>query len=111
LGAIGEAIYKTGQRSGFSVITKYGGHGISWNVPHSPPFIANKSNRDEGIRIQPGLVIAIEPMFVIGSDSTYTDKDGWTVWGMGISAHYEHTVFIHEDHVEIITGRAPNETR
>jgi len=103
LGCIGNAIFKRSR--GYGLITQYGGHGISWNKPHDSPFIANKANYDEGIRIQQGLSIAIEPMFVIGGTKTHIDKDGWTVWGTGISAHYEHTIFVHEDHVEIITSR------
>lgn len=104
LGCIGFAINKCAK--GYGLITKYGGHGISWNTPHDTPFVENKSTCNEGIRIQPGLTIAIEPMLVIGDTYTYVDKDGWTVCGMGISAHFEHTVFIHENTVEIITDRS-----
>ena len=105
LGVIGNAIYKSVKGNGFSVITKYGGHGLSWNEPHTPPFVDNKSEPDIGIRIQPGLVIAIEPMLTAGSTNTHTLADGWTVQCDGISTHAEHSVYVHEDHVEIITDR------
>jgi methionyl aminopeptidase len=105
LGCIGNAIHKTNKKYGFGLITKYGGHGLDWNHPHAAPFVENKADPGDGIRIQPGLAIAIEPMLVIGDTYTYVDKDGWTVWGQNISAHFEHSVFVHEDKVEIITRR------
>jgi methionyl aminopeptidase len=105
IGSIGYAISRCAKNSGFGLITKYGGHGLSENKPHDVPFVANKAEPTEGIRFQPGLTLAIEPMLIMGDTYTYTDKDGWTVWGNGISSHFEHTIFIHEDHVEIITAR------
>lgn len=109
LGCIGDAIYNFLKKD-YGVITKYGGHGIDTaedgtGIPHAAPFVANKSNINEGPRIQPGLVIAIEPMAVIGGTQTYIDKDNWTVVGSGISAHYEHSVYVHNDYVEIVTAR------
>lgn len=109
IGDIGSAIYNF-LKHDYGVITQYGGHGIDTakdgsGIPHAAPFVANKSNVNEGIRIQKGLVIAIEPMAVIGDTKTFVDKDGWTVWGMGISAHFEHSVYVHDDHVEIVTAR------
>ncbi len=106
LGVIGQAISKCAKGYGYGVINNYGGHGLDWNVPHAPPFVENKSDPDKGIRIQPGLAIAIEPMFVLGSTATSTMDDGWTVVTPDLSAHFEHSVFVHEDHVEIITDRS-----
>jgi methionyl aminopeptidase len=104
LGVIGRAIYMAIKNSGFGVITKYGGHGISYNKPHAPPFVANKACCDEGIRIKPGLCIAIEPMLVMGLDTTTTVKeDGWTVICRGIAVHVEHTIFVQEHCVEVVT--------
>jgi methionyl aminopeptidase len=106
LGCIGEAIYKSARAHGFSVVCNYGGHGLDWNIPHASPFVANKGPANEGIRIQPGLAIAIEPMLVIGSSAaTTTGTDGWTVSTLDVGAHFEHSVFVHEDRVEIITDR------
>jgi methionyl aminopeptidase len=106
IGIIGNTIYKTAQNAGFGVITKFGGHGINWNKVHSSPFIANKSIQDEGVIIQSGMSIAIEPLCSIGSTDTKTDADGWTIWCDGeMSAHFEHSIFVHSDRVEIMTWR------
>jgi methionyl aminopeptidase len=104
LGCIGAAINKYVKNSNFSLITKYGGHGLMEGL-HSQPFVPNKSRSNEGIRIQPGLCIAIEPMLVMGINNTrtYVKKDNWTVCGMDISSHYEHSVFVTENSVEIMT--------
>jgi methionyl aminopeptidase len=107
LGCIGEAIYKSAKNNGFSIIQQYGGHGISWGTPHASPFVANKSSANEGMRMQNNLTLAIEPMLTMGSTKTWTDEDGWTVWCEAeISAHWEHTIYLHEDRVEIITDRS-----
>lgn len=110
LGVIGNAIYKSVKDTGFGLINNYGGHGIDGivdgkNVPHAPPFVANKSEPNEGIRIQPGLAIAIEPMCIIGRDVTTTVSklDNWTVSTPGISSHFEHSIFIKEDKIHIMT--------
>lgn len=105
LGCIGNAISRCAKGYGFSVITKYGGHGLEWNQPHAPPFVENKSELENGIRIQPGLAIAIEPMLVLGSTDTKVLDDGWTVITPDIGAHFEHSIYVHADHVEILTDR------
>lgn len=104
LGVIGHAISK--HAKGYGLINNYGGHGLDWDIPHASPFVENKSDSDKGIRIQPGLAIAIEPMLTLGSVATTTAADGWTVITPDLSAHFEHSVFVHEDHVEIITDRS-----
>jgi methionyl aminopeptidase len=106
LGAIGHAIAKHAKSKGFGLVTNYGGHGLDWDIPHASPFVSNTGLPDEGIRIQPGLSIAIEPMLVIGKPTTKTLDDGWTVVTPDIGAHFEHSIFVHEDHVEIITDRS-----
>lgn len=104
LGCIGFAIHKyVTSRSRFGVITNYGGHGIDENAPHAPPFVANKARYNEGPRIQSGLSIAIEPMLVIGDTKTKTKKDGWTVTTLDIGAHFEHSIFVAEDKIHILT--------
>lgn len=106
LGVIGDTIYKIGKRNGYGVVHHYGGHGITENNPHCFPFVSNKDEINNGIRFQPGVTIAIEPLFVLGGDNfTYTGNDGWTVLTRNISCHMEHTIFIHEDKVEILTLR------
>lgn len=105
LGVIGNAIYKSAKNNSFNVINKYGGHSLNWNTPHSAPFVENKCEATKGFIMQPGLVLAIEPMLVAGSTQTTITDDGWTVLSNGLSAHAEHSVFIHEDWVEVITRR------
>lgn len=106
LGCIGYAIHRyVTSKTNFGLVTNYGGHGINENQPHASPFVANKSKSNEGIRIQAGLTIAIEPMLTIGSPQTSLSKDGWTVLTEGINCHVEHTIFVHNDSVEIITWR------
>ena len=105
LGCIGHAIFKHTKSQGFGIINNYGGHGLDWNIPHAAPFIYNKAEPNEDIRIQAGLVIAIEPMLVIGGSNTRTLDDGWTVVTDDIGSHFEHSIYVHEDHVEIITDR------
>lgn len=103
IGIIGETIYHHAKNTGFKVITDFGGHGIDENTLHAKPFVDNRATKDYGVRIQPGMTFTIEPMFVIGNDKIKVDKNGWTIIADGISAHFEHTLFIHEDNVEILT--------
>lgn len=104
LGCIGNTIHKyVTSRSRFSLITDYGGHGIDENIPHAPPFVANKAKANEGPRIQEGLAIAIEPMLVIGDNITRIASDGWTVITAGIGAHFEHSIYVGLDKIHIVT--------
>lgn len=112
LGCIGNAIYKYASHNGFCVIEQYGGHSIDISddgvgIPHASPFVSNRSSKDEGIRIKQGLTLAIEPMLgpIRSSTKTVVSKDGWTVYTEDIFFHAEHTIFVHNDHVEIITYR------
>lgn len=93
LGIIGSAIYRHARDKGYGIVTEYGGHGIDYNKPHAPPFVSNKSHGNEGVIIQPGLSIAIEPMLIMGgSNKTKILKDKWTVQGSDIGCHFEHSV-------------------
>jgi methionyl aminopeptidase len=106
LGAIGNAISKSARASGYSLILRYGGHHLDWNTPHAPCFVSNKADINEGSRIQVGEAFCIEPMLAFGSSETSVSPDGWSVLCQGFpSAHEEHSVFVHADHVEVITAR------
>ena len=97
IGSIGKAIFQRSKMDGFGVITNFGGHGIDYGVLHANPFIPNKSSEKEGIRIQPGMSIAIEPMFVLGCNTnTKIMKDKWAVQTADIGCHYEHSVTLDE---------------
>jgi methionyl aminopeptidase len=106
IGVIGNAISKFAQGKGYGIITNYGGHGIMENTPHAAPFVCNKASPNEGVVMQSGLSIAIEPQLTLGGTTTWVAEDGWTVNCESLSAHFEHTLFLHPDRVEIITARS-----
>lgn len=98
LGIIGNTIFNISKDSGFGVLIDYGGHGIDYNRLHAPPFVANKSREDDGIIIQPGLSIAIEPMFVLNNNTnTKLLPDKWSVQTKELGCHYEHSVTLDEE--------------
>lgn len=104
IGIIGETINKTGNNYNLQVIHNYGGHFIALNEPHAKPFVSNKDSRTNGIRFQEGMSLAIEPLFCLGlSNQTKVLQDNWTVITNDLSAHFEETIYIHKDKVEIIT--------
>lgn len=107
LGVIGNVISRCAKGHGLSVVSAYGGHGLEYDTPHAPPFVSNKSNSNEGVRIQAGMTLAIEPLFVLGtSNRTRVMPDGWTVVCDDLCSHFEHTIFVHNDSIEIITDRS-----
>ncbi len=103
-GIIGETISRTANNSNYSVITDYGGHGICRLKPHASPFICNRDSKTNGLRIQNGMTFAIEPIFSIAnSNQTREGSDGWSVYCNDKSAHFEHTISIIDNKVEVIT--------
>ena len=105
LGEISNAIWKRGKADGFGVITDFGGHGLDYDKLHAAPFVPNKARITDGITLQPGISIAIEPMFVLGKNTnTKILKDKWTVVTRDIGCHYEHSVTLDEmGHRHIMT--------
>lgn len=106
IGILGHTIYKTARENGFDVISSFGGHGIELNKIHSQPFISNKAEINSGIRFQPGMTLAIEPLLVPAGSSTHPKigDDKWTVFTEKVGAHYEDTIYIHNyGGVEVIT--------
>ena len=97
LSDIVEAIHSTAEEYGVYPVLKYGGHGIGKKV-HEEPFVPNnrKDLDKKDIKLRQGMVIAIEPMFSLGTEETVSDGDGWTVRTKDGSpaAHFEHTVAI-----------------
>jgi len=103
IGDIGWMIEKTVKGVGFHVIKNLTGHGVGFEL-HEDPTIYNYGNRGEGIKLVPGLVLAIEPMVSVSSsrvmqksDDSYVTEDG------SLSAHFEHTIAITESEPEILT--------
>jgi methionyl aminopeptidase len=98
IGELGKAIWEKAKGDGFGVIVDYGGHGIDENKLHADPFISNKSSSNDGVIIQPGMSIAIEPMFVLGKNiRTKVLTDKWTVITHDIGCHFEHSITLDEE--------------
>ncbi|MFC5749944.1 type I methionyl aminopeptidase [Actinomadura rugatobispora] len=105
MGDIGHAMSRIGRGASYGVQNDFAGHGIGREM-HEAPFVPNESRPGRGLRLRPGLVIAIEPSLMAGGgDDYYTASDGWSLCtGDGSrSAHVEHTVAITEDGPRILT--------
>jgi methionyl aminopeptidase len=89
----------------YGILTDYIGHGIGREMHEDPP-VFNYRVRQKGPEVKPGLVVAIEPMVVIGSPETKILDDGWTVSTVdGSSAsQWEHSVAIHRDGIWVLTA-------
>lgn len=105
LGDISAAIGAVARAGGFGLHTDFGGHGVGRTM-HEAPSVPNDGKAGRGMRLQAGLVIAIEPWFMAGGEDSYrVDPDGWTLRsGDGSrAAHVEHTVAITADGPRILT--------
>jgi methionyl aminopeptidase len=106
LGDISAAIGKIGRAGGYGISTDLGGHGVGRTM-HEDPHIPNRGKAGRGLRLVPGLVLAIEPWFIAsGSDGIYLDEDGWTIRTADGSraAHAEHTIAITADGPVVLTA-------
>lgn len=104
LGDIGAAIQELADREGYGVVRDLVGHGVG-REPHEEPQVPNYGQRGRGLKLQEGLVLAIEPMFNAGTASVRTLSDRWTVVTMdrAASAHFEHTVAITASGPQVLT--------
>ena len=104
LSDISHAVQSTAESRGFSVVKDYVGHGIGREM-HEDPQVPNFGRPGRGLRLSPGLVLAIEPMVNIGGHEVEVLNDGWTVvtTDRSRSAHFEHSVAITELGPEILT--------
>jgi methionyl aminopeptidase len=108
LGDISAAVGKIGKAAGYGISTDLGGHGVGRTM-HEDPHIPNRGRAGRGLRLVPGLVLAIEPWFIAGGDDDiYLDEDGWTIRTADGSraAHAEHTIAITDDGPVILTTAA-----
>ena len=105
LSDIGHAIQQVVEGAGFSVVREYVGHGIGRSLHEDPP-IPNYGPPGRGPELGPGLVVAVEPMVVVGEWPTRLLADGWTVVTADgtLSAHFEHTIAVTEDGPEVLTA-------
>jgi methionyl aminopeptidase len=104
LGDVGHAVQQVAEAQGFGVVREYVGHGVG-SVMHEPPEVPNYGKPGRGIKLEPGMVIAIEPMVTAGSYLVHTIHDGWgVVTNDGKpAAHFENTIAITEDGPVILT--------
>ena len=106
LGDISHAIGAVAKAAGLGVNLQFGGHGVGRTM-HGDPHVSNDGRPGRGLPLKPGLVIAIEPWFMLGTDEIYTDADGWTLRSADGSrgAHSEHTVAVTDDGPLVLTAR------
>jgi methionyl aminopeptidase len=104
LGDISAAIDAVATDYGYPVNTEFGGHGLGRTM-HEGPHVSNRGKPGRGMKLQPGLTIAIEPWFARTTARIVTDPDGWTLRSADGSntAHSEHTVAITSDGPRILT--------
>lgn len=104
IGDIGSAVQRYTEARGYSVVRDYVGHGVGAKM-HEDPSVPNYGTPGRGVRLLPGMTIAIEPMINQGVKEVKTLKDGWTtVTADGkLSAHFEHSIAITSDGPVILT--------
>jgi methionyl aminopeptidase len=107
MGDVSAAIGDVAHAAGLSVNMDFGGHGVG-RIMHGDPHVANDGRRKRGLPLRAGLVFAIEPWFMLGTNEIYTDKDGWTLRSKDGSraAHFEHTIAITPDGPLVLTARS-----
>ncbi len=105
VGDIGAAVMSNVRGSGLAIIRDLVGHGVGRDV-HEEPQVANFGRAGRGVALQPGMVLAIEPMLAMGSERIRTLPDQWTVTTLdgALSAHFEHTVAVTAEGPVLLTG-------
>ena len=104
LGHISHKIQVHLENNGYGVVQELVGHGIGANL-HEDPNVPNYGKYNSGVVLQEGMTLAIEPMSTLCKRDVYLEDNGWTVttWDHSPSAHYENTILITKDGVEILT--------
>lgn len=106
LGDVSAAIGDVCRSAGYAVNLEFGGHGVGRTM-HGDPHVPNDGRPHRGLKLRPGLVIAIEPWLLGTTDRIVTDPDGWTLRSADGSrgAHSEHTVVITDGDPIVLTAR------
>lgn len=104
LGDIGYAVQSYAEQNGFSVVRDFVGHGVGRKL-HEDPSVPNFGRQGRGLRILPGMTLAIEPMINEGDYGVRQLSDGWTVVTRDgkLSAHFEHTVAVTDSGTIVLT--------
>ena len=107
IGDISSKLQNGAESEGFSVLQSFAGHGIGRNL-HEAPEVPCMGIAGRGLRLRPGMVLAIETMVNVGLPDVQMSPDGWTITTVdgSLSALFEHTVAILSDGPEILTGSA-----
>ncbi|MEN9524009.1 MAG: hypothetical protein RL536_78 [Candidatus Parcubacteria bacterium] len=105
VGDISNAIQKIGVANGYGIVEELAGHGVGYHV-HEDPYVPNFGRANSGEVLKPGMVVAIEPMFNLGTKKIKLDVDGYTYRTVDgkPSAHFEHTIVITKSGAEIFTA-------
>jgi methionyl aminopeptidase len=104
VGDIGSAVQEHAEKNGFGVVKELVGHGVGTHL-HEKPEVPNYGKRGSGIKLEEGMVIAIEPMINAGRAAVKFWNDGWTVSTIDKkpSCHYEHTVAVNKGKADILS--------
>jgi methionyl aminopeptidase len=104
LGDISWAIQAYGEAKGYGIVRQYVGHGVGRNL-HEEPQVPNFGPPGRGVALRPGMTLAIEPMYNVGTEKTQVLEDKWTVVteDRKLSAHFEHTIAITEGEPLVLT--------
>ena len=109
MGDVSAAIGAVAHEAGLSVNLEFGGHGVGHEM-HGDPHVPNDGRPKRGLPLRAGLVFAIEPWFMLGTDKIYTDRDGWTLRSADGSraAHFEHTIAVTDGDPLVLTRPSSN---
>ncbi len=104
VGDISAAVEDVGRQAGYGIVRQFVGHGIGTEM-HQDPQIPNYRTGYRGMELQPGMCLAIEPMFTLGGDDVEVLPDHWTVVTAdgSLAAHFEHTIAITDQGPQILT--------
>ena len=107
LSDIGHAVESVVRPHGYGLVEGYTGHGIG-TAMHEPPYVPNTAPQGpgKGMELEPGIVLAVEPMVTLGSPDVDELEDGWTVVTLDgrTAAHWEHTVAVTPDGPWVLTA-------
>jgi methionyl aminopeptidase len=106
MGDVSAAIGAVARAAKLRVNLDFGGHGVGSEM-HGDPHVPNDGRPGRGLPLRAGLVFAIEPWFMLGTDKIYTDADGWTLRSKDGSraAHFEHTIAVTDNGPVVLTAR------
>jgi methionyl aminopeptidase len=104
LGEISAAIEDVARPHGYGIVRQFVGHGIGTEM-HQEPQVPNYRTGARGMKLAPGICLAIEPMLTLGSHEVEVQPDGWTVVTRdgSLAAHFEHTIAVTDNGPEILT--------